>query len=357
MLWFNWFAKPEEPEAPQTALMVVEPTAPIKRQLIRGSRLEALRAALSTNEFGGTLLMDNRDTTFAGWTASDLDEDAHVVNAVKSVPTHYAGLSSLAVTVSSGFNWQAGLNMTGSAYNPVSNPGNITKSYSIGTAAANGAVGGADEVFSFQQGITAGSSATLDLTAMTNLVLQASVAIVRVKSFQIRLLSATDDPTITPAPTSTSVGVVTNIGPATPAVMDFSNGGSGLTLTLTVGATIVTAVAIGAAGAGYPPSTCFLVSPTQTGGSGCVVAVVTNGSGVPTSVVFITGAGGTGYTAATVPSVVVGQFPLTTGNAHMSIDVTAAGFAVDATHKNLKFYNLDAAKAITFEVDVVAGTT
>jgi hypothetical protein len=77
--------------------------------------------------------------------------------------------------------------------------------------------------------------------------------------------------------------------------------GSGGTVALTTGATIVTAVAIGAAGTGYPASTTFLASPTQSGGSGCLFAVTTNGSGVPTAVTFIAGVGGTGYSNATVP--------------------------------------------------------
>ncbi len=266
-------------------------------------------------------------------------------------------ISTVTASAQAGFQWSCGNNLTGAAYNPIANTGNIRKNYSVGTAISNGASGGCDEVFTFQQAITAGSSATIDLTAMTNILQQSGVSIARIKSYMIRLLSAADDPTITPAPTVTSTMLVTNNGPGVPANLDFGNGGSGLTLALTVGSTIVTAVAIGAAGSGYPPSSCFLVAPVQAGGSGCVVAVITNGSGVPTSVVFIAGAGGTGYTAATVPSTPVGAYLLGTGNAHLLVDISATGITIDATHKNVLLKNMDGANAITAEVDFFAATT
>lgn len=87
-------------------------------------------------------------------------------------------------------------------------------------------------------------------------------------------------------------------GPPTPRV---GSSGSGGTVTLTVGSTIVTATAVGAGGTGYPASSLFLASPVQAGGSGCVFVCVTNSSGVITAMLFLTGHGGTGYTAATVP--------------------------------------------------------
>ncbi len=269
-----------------------------------------------------------------------------------------AGFSSLTASIGSKFSWLAQQNLTGSNYNPTTNQGAILKNLAIGTAAANNASGGGDEAFSFQQGITSGGSATLDFLAMTDLLQRANSAIARIKGYQFRLLSATDDPTISPAPTATSTGTVTNIGVAVPSPLDFQNAGSGLTLALTVGGGAVTAVAIGAAGTGYPPSSAFLVTPIQAGGSGCVVAVITNGSGVPTSVVFITGAGGAGYSAATVPSTCVGQYTIYTGGFHVYADPSAAGFVlVDATHKAVKLINNDAGHAVTFEIDVLGGST
>lgn len=274
-----------------------------------------------------------------------------------------AGISSLTTTISTEVKWTAQNNLTGGAYNPTTNSGDIRKNYNVGTAAANGASGGADEFFSFQQSVAAGSSATLDLTQMTNILQQATVNIARIKGYQIRLLSASDDTTISPAPTATSTGLVTNNPPSSqamdvPCALDFGNGGSGLTLTLTTSSGAVTSVAIGAAGSGYPKSSTFLVAPNQAGGSAAVVAVTTNSSGVPTTVALVAGAGGAGYTNATVPTTVLGQHFLYTGGAAMYFDVSAAGFCtVGSTGKKIGLLNLDGSNAVTFEIDVVAATT
>ena len=53
--------------------------------------VEALRA----HRGGATLLMDERDTSFAGYTEDDVEEDARTLNAIRSVPTHYAGINSI----------------------------------------------------------------------------------------------------------------------------------------------------------------------------------------------------------------------------------------------------------------------
>ena len=98
-----------------------------------------------------------------------------------------------------------------------------------------------------------------------------------------------------------SVGVVI-VPPVTNGVALRYKGfiGSGGTVTITVGSTIVTGVSVGTAGSGYPASTTFLATPTQSGGSGCFFLVTTSSSGVP-SLTFISGQGGTGYVAATIP--------------------------------------------------------
>ncbi len=288
------------------------------------------------------------------WPAEITDDE--VIQALRTLPRHSAGLSTLTGSVSTNFGWQAQNNLTGGTYNPITNTGTLRKNYSVGTAAANNLAGGADEIFSFQQSISAGSTATLDLTTMTNILAQASVSIARLKAMQIRVLSATDDSTISPAPTATSTGTVTNNGPAVPNPLDFSTGGSGLTLTIGVSSTIINSVAIGAAGTLYPPSAKFIVSPNQAGGSGALISVTTNASGVPTSVAIVTG--GTGYTAGTVPSTDIGQYTIYTGGAHMYFDVKPTGFAlVSATSKNVLFINNDSGHAITFEIDFFAGTT
>jgi hypothetical protein len=266
------------------------------------------------------------------------------------------GLSALSGSMATGFSWNAQVALTGVNYTPSTNTGSINKRQAYGTTVGtNAQSGGCDEVFSFQQGITAGSSATLDLNGMTDLLQRVS-PIVRIKGHQFRLLSATDDSTISPAPTSTSTAMVTNNGPTLPCQLDFTPGGSGLTLALTQTAGVITGVSIGAAGTGYPPSTVFVVAPVQSSGAGGIIAVTTNGSGVPTAVAIVFG--GTGYTDATVPSVGIGYYTIYTGGAHAYFDPAAAGFStVSATQKNVKLINLDGAHAVTFEVDVYGASS
>lgn len=267
-----------------------------------------------------------------------------------------AGLSSVVGTISTEFKWVAQQNLTGGVYSPIQNSGDIRKNYDCGTAAANSASGGCDQVFSFQQSIAAGSSATIDLNAMTNLLNQTNIALARIKGYQIRLLSATDDPTITPAPNANTTVTITNDGVTLPSPLDFQQGGSGLTLTITNTAGAITNVAIGAAGSGYLKSAAFLAIPVQSGGSGGMIGVITNSTGVPTNVSIL--AAGTGYADGTVPSVLRGQYKIATGGAHMYFDPVATGFClVSSTQKNFKAQNNDANNAATIEVDVYAAST
>lgn len=283
--------------------------------------------------------------------------DDEVINAIQSVPTHYAGMSSISgASINTEFKGTCSNSQTGSVYTGSNTSLDIRKSQSFGTSLGNTTSGGGDEIFSFQQSIAAGAAATLNLSTMTNLLQQSSVSIARIKGWQIRLLSGTDDTTISPVPTSTSTVTVTNIGCATPNALDFGNGGSALTLTLTAGAGPVTAVAIGASGSGYPKGTSFTVVPQQAGGSGALIAVTTDASGVPTSVSVI--AQGVGYSSATVPSCVAGQYNILTGGAHCYFDPAANGFAtVSATANNIRLLNMDGTNAITVEIDVMACTS
>ncbi len=281
-----------------------------------------------------------------------------------------AGLDSLVATIGSKFSWQAQVNLTGANYNPTSNQGSIVKNLNIGTAAANAAIGGSNEVFSYQVPIAGGNvtnTATVDLFAMTDLLQRASSAIVRIKGYQFRLLSGTDDSTLSPTPTLTSVGVVSNIGPGTaglvaPAPLDFQNNGSGLTVTLT-GAGAVTAVAVVAAGTGYPTGARFLATPLLgTTAGGCVflagVSSASAGTGAVSTAVFVSGCGGSGYVATTVPAVAVGQYALYTGGFHVYADPSPGGFcAISATSRNVLLQTTDPANKITFEVDIIGGTT
>ena len=193
---------------------------------------------------------------------------------------------------------------------------------------------------------------------MTNILQQAGISIARIKGRQFRLLSQADDSTIA---ANASAVLATNNGPAVPCDL-FGNGGSGLTLTLAVSGSAVNTATVANGGSGYPPSSIFNVLPLQAGGSGAVVTVLSNSSGVVTSASVAIG--GSGYTNGTVPTVVSGHRLLNGGSATLGgsadcyLDSLAAGFClVNATQKNLRFYNLDAVNAATVEVDFFAGTT
>ena len=273
------------------------------------------------------------------------------------LPVYAAGLSSLNAIVGTTFQWQAQNNLTGSVYQPITNSGNIIKKYQLGTSDTNNTSGGADQIFSFQQGVPANSSATVDLTAMTNLLGQAAVTIARFKSYQIRLLSADDDPTISPAPNTGSQAVISNMGNvANVTALDFGTGGSGLTLLASVLAGALNTVSLCTAGSGYPRSKTFLVCPSVAGGSGGVVAVTTNTTGVPTGTPSVV-AGGAGYTNTAVNTTVLGQYMLNDGDAHLSINITNTGIPLSSTSKNLVIENVDTVNAITVELDFPGAST
>ncbi len=268
----------------------------------------------------------------------------------------FTGLSTMQGTVTTTFRWLAGQNLTGAVYNQTQNQGTITKTYSLAQSTANNTSAGADEVFSFQQAICTSSTATVDMTAMTNLLQQAAVAIVRNKSWQIRLLSATDDATISPAPNTSSTITVTN-NVTLPARLNLGSAGSGLLLNITNAASgVINSVAINAAGSGYPINSTFPVTVNQINGAGAVISINPNTTGVPTAAVIANG--GTGYLLTSgLPTTELGSFTLQTGNAQMIVDVSAAGSALSATSKNIKILNNDPANIVTFELDVIGGTT
>jgi len=266
-----------------------------------------------------------------------------------------AGINTLTGFLQTEVNWQASNNLIGIVYSPVSNPGDIRKKYSLGTANSNGASGGVDEFFSFQQTIAGGGAITLDLTQMTNILQQATVNIVRIKGYQIRLLSTTDDNTIT-APAAASVLVTNYID--VPAPLDFVSAGSGLSITITTSGGTIASVAIGTAGSGYQPSATFTVTVNQAGGSGGVILVTTSSSGVPTTVAT-SGAGGSGYAnASNLPTTELGKYTIFSGGAHMYFDPLSGGFcAVSSTSKKLKIFNNDAVNTATLEISVFGATT
>jgi hypothetical protein len=283
------------------------------------------------------------------------DED---VRLIKCLPCHYAGMSSLTGSISAGFQWNAGNNLVGAVYNQITNGGNILKRLNLTTANANNTAGGADEVFSFQQGISAGSSATINLRAMTNLLGQANTAIARFKGYMNRLLSATDDATISPAPNSTSTCLITNNGNiAVPNALDFGQSGSGLSVTIVVFANnAINTVSISTNGSGYAPlSTSLIFALNQIGGSGGTISGNINAAGNISAITLLQA--GAGYTNATLNTTLVGQYPLSTGDAHVHLDASNLGIPVNTASQNYQIINQDAAHAITAEVSFFGGTT
>ncbi len=268
------------------------------------------------------------------------------------------GFSTLTTTWQQTLTWTAALNQTGGNYPPLTSGATIAKTFSVGTSAANAAAGGGDLFFSFYQAITAGSSATINLASMTDILQRATIVPVRLKQMRVRLLSAADDSTISPAPTATSTVTVTNSIAGVPSPFTFNNTGISGTVTLTTSTGAVTGVAIGAAGTLYPKSSFFLAAPQQAAGSGCVFLCTVNSSGVISAVTFISGAGGSGYSDATVPLIPVGQQELTTGSSAMYGDITAAGWLLPtSTSKNITILNGDASNAVTVEVSFVGGSS
>jgi hypothetical protein len=265
------------------------------------------------------------------------------------------GLATLTMTRQTLFSWTAGASPgQGGYYGQNGNSTRIQKNFSLTQGIANNLAGGCDQFTSFQQGIMAGGSFTCDMYAFTS-IFGAAVNSARNKGHLLRLLSATDDPTITPAPTVTSTVTVTNNGPAVPHPLNFASKGSGLTITITVSSGALSTTAIGAAGSGYLPSATFIVTVNQTGGSGGVVYVTTNSSGVPTAVAVA--AAGSGYSAGTLPTTELGNLSLNTGDYEDYLDTSATGVTTSTTKRNFKIVNNDAVNAVTVEIDLPLPTS
>ncbi len=104
-------------------------------------------------------------------------------------------LSSLSVTPQNNLSWTAQNNLTGSNYNPITNSGRITKQVAYGTSIANAAAGGANEFISYLISLAAAANTTVNLQAVTDILNTANVNLARIKGYEIRLLSTSDDAT------------------------------------------------------------------------------------------------------------------------------------------------------------------
>jgi hypothetical protein len=58
------------------------------RPLKESERKQLLQALHKNAENGGTILMNPKDTSFAGVTTEEVSDD-EVISAIKSVPVHY----------------------------------------------------------------------------------------------------------------------------------------------------------------------------------------------------------------------------------------------------------------------------
>ena len=105
-------------------------------------------------------------------------------------------LDSLAATFKLQLGWTAQKNITGSDYSPNQNSTTISKSGTIGTTAANNAAGGGDELYSAVTSLAGSASASIDLTAVADILNQSGISLARVKAIVLRVLSTTDDAVI-----------------------------------------------------------------------------------------------------------------------------------------------------------------
>lgn len=116
------------------------------------------------------------------------------------------GMSSLTFTMQVSAQATCQNNLTPSAAGPVSNNSSPLAKYTAGTAAANAAVGGANESCLFITSITASSSAIIDYQSLTDLLNTAGVNLVRIKMIWHTLLNASLDSVNGTSASSVTIG-------------------------------------------------------------------------------------------------------------------------------------------------------
>lgn len=102
-------------------------------------------------------------------------------------------IDTLSGSMRASLSWTAQEQLTGQDYQPLSNPGNLQKTYSFTSTQENNTNTGADELISYLVTVAAGGNTTIDLTALTNVLQQANVSLTRIKGYMLRLLSVADD--------------------------------------------------------------------------------------------------------------------------------------------------------------------
>lgn len=265
-------------------------------------------------------------------------------------------IDALSVTLQGLVTWRASVTLAGTGGTATSNNSSRPKSLTYSDDTANAALGGADTFANFVQTISAGSSVTVDLQSLTNILGQSGTSFARVKGWLIQLLAVADDATYGTACSGCTLGN-TGEAVANAAQLNFGSG-SGLLVDITTAAGALSTVAIGTAGSGYPRSSCFTATVTQGAATGGVITVITNASGVPTTVAIVAGFVGSGYSNASgLATVVQSWAQLKTGSLQQYFDRTAAGFTLSATVKNVRFQNQDGAVAAALMITAVGGTS
>lgn len=120
-------------------------------------------------------------------------------------------LSSLTSSFGPSVSWTAAKAITGADYASLANQSNIQKpAMAVGTAAANNAANGGDELCSSITSVSASSSTSIDLTSLTDILQATGTSLARVKAILIRLLSTTDDATNGTAASSVTIDNTTS---------------------------------------------------------------------------------------------------------------------------------------------------
>lgn len=114
-------------------------------------------------------------------------------------------LDSLAVSFKVLMGWTATKNIVGSDYTPNTNATTISKAGTLGTSVANAVAGGGDELYSAVTSLAGSASASIDLTALVDILGQAAMLFARVKVILIRVLSVADDAVIGTAAVGVSI--------------------------------------------------------------------------------------------------------------------------------------------------------
>lgn len=102
-------------------------------------------------------------------------------------------VSSLAITFAPSISGNVGKSTTGSDYKGPSQAASLSRSNAFTNGNSNTSSLGADEFISFVLSVAAGASAVVDLSSLTDFLLQSGVSLARIKGYRLNLLSVAQD--------------------------------------------------------------------------------------------------------------------------------------------------------------------